>query len=128
MLDATSGGYRCTKCLNTLVVDQASGQCSCPAGRYAAVANDCSDCQKGSYCAGGLYSAANSPAQVACGTNMTTIGARATSIRACGECVVPCRGALCSWCALLARQSVVNSPTTLLTDSLPGVGVSVWLQ
>lgn len=84
VLDSTSGGYKCTKCQNALVVNPDSGVCECPAGRYAD-GNTCTDCMKGSYCAGGMYNAAGLPAQTTCPNSLTTIGKRSTSIKACGE-------------------------------------------
>lgn len=81
--DATSGGYRCTKCLGKLVVNDADGRCGCPAGRYAEVENDCADCPKGSWCAGGIYSGVGAPNMTECSTDLTTVGKRATSIKSC---------------------------------------------
>lgn len=40
----------------------------------------------GSYCVGGIYGGDNVPAKVPCGTNLTTLGFRATSQAGCGEC------------------------------------------
>lgn len=88
MLDSTTGGYKCTKCKNALVVNPDSGVCECPAGRVAGD-ETCTDCAKGSYCEGGTYTAPGTPSQTACptadGEQMTTIGKRSTSKKACGE-------------------------------------------
>jgi hypothetical protein len=85
VLDSTSGGYKCTKCQNKLVVNSDDGTCGCPAGRYAPTENDCTDCPKGSWCAGGKYEAVNNPDKSDCTTDLTTIGKRSTSIKSCGE-------------------------------------------
>lgn len=87
VLDSTSGGYKCHKCLNALVVDADTGTCKCPAGRYATT-NNCIDCDKGYHCAGGIYTAPNVPTRVICDTDLTTIGKRSLSIKACGECLL----------------------------------------
>lgn len=49
--DATRGGLRCQKCQAGLVVDLVTGNCACPAGKYASAADPpaCTDCPKGSY-------------------------------------------------------------------------------
>ena len=87
VLDSTSGGYKCIKCQGLLTVNADDGTCGCPAGRYATL-NTCVDCDKGSYCLGGTYTGENVPAPTPCpGTNqLTTIGKRSTSLKACGEC------------------------------------------
>lgn len=86
VLDSTSGGYKCIKCSGTLTVNTDDGTCGCPAGRYASD-NDCTDCLKGSYCLGGKYTGPGIPAMTPCpGTDqLTTIGKRSTSLKACGE-------------------------------------------
>jgi hypothetical protein len=83
--DATSGGYKCTLCLNNLVADEVDGVCKCLAGRYALNADDCTDCSKGSWCEGGTYTAIGTPGLTNCTTDLTTIGKRSTSIKSCGE-------------------------------------------
>lgn len=76
------------QCMNDLMINTTDGTCSCPAGRYAKDALDCADCNKGSYCPGGKYEGPGVPAQVPCGTGLTTEGQRSTSIYLCGECGV----------------------------------------
>jgi hypothetical protein len=99
VLDSTSGGYKCIKCQNKLVVNSDDGTCGCPAGRYAKNENDCEDCPKGSWCAGGTYAAVDTPAKVDCTTDLTTIGKRSISIKSCGEwaCNAQQQAVLC-WC------------------------------
>lgn len=102
-----------------LLLLQVTGNCACPAGTWvsfdATGKPRCSDCAKGSYCPGSdFFLASNSanplrltapglpaPQPVPCplGTNarnMTTLGRRATSSRACGEHtpthILPCKG------------------------------------
>lgn len=89
--DATKGGLRCQKCVNMLVVDKVSGECACPAGRYSLNGElSCRDCPKGSWCAGAIFRPTTNgalqpsmPVAVACPANMTTLGQRSTSNRAC---------------------------------------------
>jgi len=90
VLDSTSGGYKCTKCKNLLTVNADNGKCECPAGRYAnadAENPTCLDCDKGYFCLGGEYKGASDPKREQCGdgTDLTTIGKRSTTIKACGE-------------------------------------------
>lgn len=91
-----------------LLLLQVTGNCACPAGTWvsydATGKPRCSDCAKGSFCPGSDYFLATNslnplrstspglpaPQPVPCplGTNarnMTTLGKRATSARACGE-------------------------------------------
>jgi hypothetical protein len=82
--DSTSGGYRCIRCKGSLLVSADDGTCVCPRGKYAGT-DTCLDCDKGSWCAGGRYSAPGAPAQSSCGPQLTTIGKRSTSIWSCGE-------------------------------------------
>lgn len=88
---------------------QVTGNCACPAGKYATAATatdppQCVDCPKGSWCAGSDYylpsndlnplktdyPGTTAPRAQQCPVtasgNMTTNGRRATSIRACGGC------------------------------------------
>lgn len=78
-------GFKCQQCLNNLVMDKATGKCACPAGRYSKTANSCTDCPKGHYCDGGVYvsGSTNQPILRACPSNMTTLGLRSQSVRAC---------------------------------------------
>jgi hypothetical protein len=85
VLDSTSGGYKCTKCKGQLVVQPNDGTCECPAGRYAS-GESCVDCDKSSYCLGGTFDGLGAPGKVGCPSDMSTIGKRSTSIKACGEC------------------------------------------
>lgn len=106
-LDSTTGGYRCTKCLPSLVLHYLNGTCGCPAGRYAGI-DACVDCDKGSYCIGGTYTGSGEPHQVSCTTHsndLTTLGKRSINRRACGRysCLLPkdCKYALgCQLCDL----------------------------
>lgn len=88
MLDSTSGGYKCTQCQGSLVVNNDDGTCGCPAGRYGTT-NTCVDCEKNFYCEGGKYTGPDTPIRVNCTTDtsgdLTTIGKRATSKKSCGE-------------------------------------------
>jgi hypothetical protein len=91
---------------------QVTGNCACPAGTWVSLdANNkprCQDCAKGSYCPGSDYFLATNPLNPLkdtmpgklapqpepCplgtnGRNMTTLGRRATSARACGEHLTP---------------------------------------
>jgi hypothetical protein len=91
--DSILGGYRCTNCNNTLVANEADGRCACPPGRYARNRSigslDCSDCSKGSYCIGGSFTLGGlMPQKVECGLDLTTMGMRASSVKACGECLM----------------------------------------
>lgn len=91
--DTTTGGYRCIKCVNELVVLRASGTCGCPRGRagpataVALASATCSDCATGSYCPGGQVSLSSGnivgPASFTCGTDLTTLGTRAVSKEQC---------------------------------------------
>jgi hypothetical protein len=74
----------CSRCQGSLLVSARDGSCHCAPGTYASAANTCSPCPKASYCPGGTYTAPGSPDKLDCGSNLTTIGARATSLRACG--------------------------------------------
>jgi hypothetical protein len=68
------------------MVSNADGRCWCAAGRWAENANDCSDCPKGSYCAGGEYVAQLNPNKVDCpSAKLTTLGKRSVTQKACGE-------------------------------------------
>lgn len=90
-----------------------TGNCACPAGKYAepavaGVAPKCVDCPKGSWCAGSdyflptnelnplrtQYPGVTAPRAQQCPVtasgNMTTIGRRATSIRSCGRFLCAC--------------------------------------
>lgn len=63
---------------------------ACPAGRYSdSNTTTCKDCPKGSYCPGDAYRpTANPPVipvPIGCPPNMTTVGMRSISARACGE-------------------------------------------
>jgi hypothetical protein len=82
--DSTSGGYRCIRCKGSLLVSADDGTCVCPRGKYAGT-DTCLDCDKGSWCPGGRYTAPGVPAQTSCGPQLTTIGKRSTSIWSCGE-------------------------------------------
>lgn len=90
IIDSRLGGYRCTRCVNTLVTNDSDGRCSCPPGRYAKNGSlDCSDCSKGSYCVGGSFTLEGLvPQKAECGADLTTLGKRATSVQACGECLL----------------------------------------
>lgn len=96
-LSSTSGGYYCSQCQGTLLVRAEDGVCVCPAGKYGQD-NSCIDCPKGQWCAGGVFTGGNTPANITCPADMTTTGKRATSIRQCGECVCVC---IHWWCLLM---------------------------
>jgi hypothetical protein len=85
VFEGSAAGCRCNLCLNKLVTIEEDGSCGCPAGRYAATPDDCTDCPKGAWCSGGPYTAVSAPNMTACGPQLTTIGKRSTSIAACGE-------------------------------------------
>lgn len=82
--ESTSGGYRCIRCKGSLLASADEGTCVCPRGKYAGT-DTCLDCDKGSWCAGGRYTAPGVPAQSSCGPQLTTIGKRSTSSWSCGE-------------------------------------------
>jgi len=87
VMDASAGGYKCIKCINSLVVNEVNGRCSCPAGRYATDdgRTDCQDCKKGSYCLGGSFTPDTAPGKAECGSGLTTAGMRSVSLKSCGE-------------------------------------------
>lgn len=113
VLDSTSGGYKCTACKGSLVVNPDDGNCGCPAGRHGTT-DTCQDCNKGSYCAGGRYTAPNLPAQTPCPNSLTTIGKRSTSIKACGECSL----------SPAPAAAAASTHASKHTSSLPFFGVS----
>jgi hypothetical protein len=84
----TSGldGFRCQQCVENLLARRIDGLCGVPAGKYVlAGTTRALDCPAGSYCPGGVYTRDAPPARVECPPFMTTVGARATSSRGCGE-------------------------------------------
>ena len=83
-LMSASGGYLCTQCQGNLIVNTTDGTCSCPVGKYNDLNNgySCLDCDKGAFCPGGSYGAAE---KVTCGDGMTTMGKRALNKWSCGE-------------------------------------------
>lgn len=87
------GGLYCTRCRGTLVVRLTDGKCSCPRGKYANAtatgsggedAFRCLDCEKGAYCAGGVYEAGvDQTGRDTCPSFMTTLGRRTETVRGC---------------------------------------------
>lgn len=84
--DTTTGGYRCVKCLGSLIVMRDTGRCGCARGRYAG-SDTCNDCEVGYFCKGGEYvEATSAPAREECPSRdvgMTTLGTRAISNQQC---------------------------------------------
>lgn len=112
-LDSTSGAYTCTKCQGSLVANPVDGRCGCLAGTYG-INNSCADCDKGFFCLGGTYTAANTPAQTPCGSGLTTIGMGSTSIESCGECLE-----VSGWRLVSAWRLVIGPAACLLVICLP---------
>lgn len=123
VLDSTSGGYKCTACKGSLVVNPDDGTCGCPAGRFGTT-DTCQDCDKGSWCAGGKYDGPNTPVQNACPNSLTTVGKRSTSIKQCGELVsAPLHQQQHKQASQQASKQATNTqPSIVWCASQPGGG------
>jgi hypothetical protein len=105
-------GYRCAKCLNSLLLNLETGTCGCVAGYYTpAGTTSCVDCDKGHWCAGGRFyglSDPKNPAAVPCPLHddaMTTAGLRSKWENHCGKCL----RLLSAWCSGLGYEHAVDT-------------------